>query len=540
MPKMTYHNISPDSLSIISPSRRWGEKVRLVGQLCNPSFPRRDKSGSAPFGEREVRKSLRRCFIHTIILISVFVFTSCMIGPDYQRPTVDIPSTWRFQEKEVKDLANTVWWEQFSDPVLNALVQTALQENMDLRIATARVEEFFGRYFSTRGNQFPLVGAGGSASRERSTGKGPIPVPSGVDNTFNYYEAFLSGSWEIDFWGRLRRASESARAELFSTEEARRTVILTLISAVARTYVDILALDKQLEITRLTTQSRKETRDLFKLRFERGIISEVDLSQAESEYEDALARIPDLERAIGQSENALSILLGRNPGTTPRGLSIDTLALPAVPSGLPSELLERRPDIRQAEQVLVAANARIGVAKAAYFPTISLTGSLGSVSTDLSDLFSGASKVYSYGVPLTIPIFSAGRIGGDVIAAETVQQQALYRYQQVIQQSFREMDDALIDHIKSGQRLEALGRQLKALQNYARLARLRYNEGYTSYLEVLDAERSLFNVEISFIGSQNSLFRSLIDIYKSMGGGWVAKAEDEITIQPVMEAGFIP
>jgi outer membrane protein, multidrug efflux system len=475
-----------------------------------------------------------------LALISVFLLTGCMLGPDYKRPTVDVPDTWRFQEKEAFDLANTAWWEQFRDPVLNGLIQVALKENKDLRIATLRVEEFFGRYFSTRGDQFPLVGGGGSASRERATERGPTPIPAGMDNPFDFYQAFLGGSWELDFWGRLRRASESARAELFSTEEARRTVILTLVSAVATSYVDIRALDKQLEITRQTAQSRKDTRDLFQLRFDKGVISEVDLSQAESEYQDALARIPDLERAIGQTENALSVLLGRNPGPIPRGLTIDALALPAVPSGLPSELLERRPDILQAEQVLVAANARIGVAKAAYFPVISLTGSLGTVSTDLSDLFSGPSKVWSFGVPFTIPIFTAGRIGGEVTAAEAGQQQALYSYQRAIQQAFREMEDALIDRSKTGQRVDALNRQLNALRNYARLARLRYDGGYTSYLEVLDAERSLFNVEISYTGSRNTLFRSLINIYKSMGGGWVAKAEDGVGAQPVKEAGFFP
>jgi len=492
------------------------------------------------FSEKGERIELKRHLAPVLVLLSAFIFTGCMMGPDYKRPVVEVPTTWRFQENEAEDLANIAWWEAFNDPVLNGLIQTALRENKDLRIATARVEEFFGRYFSARGDQFPLIGGGVSASRERMSEKGYTPVPSGVDSTFSFYEAFLSGSWEIDFWGRLRRASESARAELFSAEEGRRTVVLTLVSAVAGAYVDILALDRQLEITVRTAQSRKHTRDLFQLRFSKGIISEVDLSQAESEYEDALARIPDIERAIAQSENALSVLLGRNPGPISRGLTIDALALPAVPSGLPSTLLERRPDIRQAEQALVAANARIGAAKAAYFPTISLTGSLGSLSTDLSDLFTGAASAWSFGIPVTVPLFTAGRIGGEVKAAEAGQQQALERYRQVIQEAFREMEDALIDRTKSAQRLDALGRQLDALRNYARLARLRYDGGYTSYLEVLDAERTLFNVEISHTVSRKTLFASLISIYKSMGGGWVEKAEDTIPAKPVMEAGFFP
>ena len=480
---------------------------------------------------------MRRMLIVCTIVIWV---VGCMVGPDYKRPSVDTPANWRFEDKEARDLANTAWWEQFNDPVLNGLVATALKENKDLLIATARVEEFFGRYFSTRGEQFPLIGGGGSASREEMTKKGPTPIPAGVDRTYNFYEGFLFGTWEIDFWGRYRRASEAAKAELFSTEEARRTVALTLVSAVATVYVDIRALDKQLEITQSTAKTRKDTLDLFQLRFDKGIISEVDLSQAEAEYQDAMARIPDIERAIGQRENALSVLLGRNPGTIPRGLTIDELILPAVPAGVPSDLLERRPDIRRAEQTLVAANARIGVAKSLYFPTISLTGALGTVSTSLSDLFTNPSRTWNFGASANIPIFTAGRIGGEVRASEALEKQALYGYQQAIQNGFREVEDALIDHSKSKQRLDALERQVRALQNYARLARMRYDEGYTSYLEVLDAERSLFNVELTHTGSQNNLFRSLINIYKSMGGGWVEMAEAAEKTQPVKEAGFIP
>jgi outer membrane protein, multidrug efflux system len=473
--------------------------------------------------------------------ICLALLSGCMtVGPDYQRPAVDTPTAWRFEEKEVRDLANTAWWEQFNDPVLNGLVETALKENKDLRIATARVEEFFGRYFSTRGDQYPLAGGGAGASRERVTEKGPTPIPPGVDTTFDYYEAFLSGSWELDFWGKYRRATEAARAELLSTEEARRTVVLTLVSAVAGTYVDISALDKQLQITQRTVETRRQTRELFQLRFDKGIISEVDLSQAEAEYQDALARLPDIELAIARAENALSVLLGRNPGSIPRGLTIDALILPQVPFGLPSDLLQRRPDIRAAEQALVAANAQIGVAKSLYFPTISLTGALGTVSTDLSDLFTGSSKVWSFGVPLTVPLFTAGRIGGEVKGAEAFQQQALYSYLQTVQNGFREVDDALVDRAKSRQRLQILTRQLDALKNYARLANMRYDEGVTSYLEVLDAERSLFTVELSQTTAQNAVFRSLINIYKAMGGGWVDTAEAAVTSQPVMEAGFIP
>jgi len=478
----------------------------------------------------------------TRILCGVILalLTGCMtVGPDYKRPAIDTPAAWRFEEKEVRDLANTAWWQQFKDPVLDRLVSQALQENKDLLIATARIEEFFGRYISTRGDQFPSAAGNADAFRQRLSEKG-FSRFDGSDNPYNQYEAILGASWEIDFWGKFRRATEATRAELIGTEEARRTVVLTLVSAVAAAYLDIRALDKQLEITQRTADSRRGTLELFELRFQNGIISEVDLSQAESEYEDALARLPDIERAIGQTENALSVLLGRNPGPIPRGLPLDALFLPAVPAGVPSGLLERRPDILRAEQTLIAANARIGVAKSLYFPTISLTGAFGTVSTDLSSLFTASSKTWNFGVPVSVPLFTAGRIGGEVKAAEALQQQALYGYQQTIQNAFREVDDALLDRGKSGQRLDALSRQLKALRNYARLARMRYDEGYTSFLEVLDAERSLFNVELAHTASQNVLFRSLINIYKSMGGGWVDQAEQGIPAQPVMEAGFIP
>jgi multidrug efflux system outer membrane protein len=479
---------------------------------------------------------LKRILACTLFL----ALTGCVtVGPDYKRPAVTAPPAYRFEEKEVRDLANAAWWEQFNDPVLNGLVGTALEQNLDLRIATARIEEFFGRYFSTRGDQFPSAGASGDAFRQRLSEKG-FSRFDGKDNPYNQYETLLNAGWEIDFWGKFRRATEAARAELLGTEEGRRTVVLTLVGSVAAAYVDIRALDKQLTITRSTAESRKATLDLFQQRFDNGIISEVDLSQAESEYEDALARIPDIERAIGQTENALSVLLGRAPGPIPRGLPIDELRLPAVPAGVPSDLLERRPDILQAEQALVAANARIGVAKSLYFPTISLTGAFGTVSTELSSLFTASSRTWNLGVPVSVPLFTAGRIGGEVKATEAAQQQAVQAYQLAILNAFREVEDALLDRGKSGQRLEALGRQLKALRNYSRLARMRYDEGYTSYLEVLDADRSLFNVELLHTTGQNTLLRSAITIYKSMGGGWVTATDEGLPAQPVMEAGFVP
>ncbi len=452
----------------------------------------------------------------------------CMVGPDYKRPTLDMPKSWRFEDAAAIDTANTAWWGQFDDPVLNDLIQIALQENKDAKIAAARVEQFLGQYGTTRAALFPQVGAGASASRQRAsqvTGPTPLENFSNANPTFSNYEIYLNANWEIDLWGKLRRANEAARADLLSSEDARRAVVLTLVSSVANSYVNLRDLDKQYEIAKQTAGVREESYKLFKLRFEGGIISELELSQVKSEYEEALSRIPVYEKLIAQQENALSVLLGRNPGPIPRGKSVDELVLPGIPAGLPSDLLANRPDIRQAEENLMSANANIGVAKAQYFPTISLTGILGFASNDLSKLFTSAGGAWAFGVPVTAPIFTAGAIAGQVKAAEAVQQQLLIRYQQAIQTAFREVDDALVDQKRSREQLEAQGQQVGTLRQYARIARLRFDEGYTSYLEVLDAERSLFNAQLSYAQTQGTIFQSLVNVYKAMGGGWVVEAD---------------
>ena len=464
---------------------------------------------------------MRNVIISSLLAVTLF---GCMIGPSYQRPSVETPTSWRFEEKKAKEVANTTWWKQFDDPVLNELIQIALEENKDAKIAAARVEEFMGRYRTTRASLLPQVGAGASAGRSRVTGKGPSPL-DGTVNPANDFQVFLNANWEIDLWGKLRRATEAARADLLSTEEARRAIILTLVTSVASAYVNLRDLDTQLEIAKRTAKSREESYNLFKIRFRGGVISELELNQVKSEYEQALSTIPLIEKTIAQQENVLSVLLGRNSGPIPRGKTINELALPAVPAGLPSDLLANRPDIGQAEEDLIAANARIGVAKSLYFPTISLTGLFGFASTDLSNLFSGPAKVWSFAAPLTAPIFTGGAIRGQVKSAEAVQQQALVRYQQFIQTAFREVEDALVDQKRSREQLEIQSQQVLTLRNYARIARLRFDNGYTSYIEVLDAERSLFNAELSQAQTKGVLFQALVNLYKAMGGGWVVEAD---------------
>lgn len=462
-----------------------------------------------------------------LILLAVLSLCGCMMGPNYRRPEVDSPQTWRFGDEKAKDVANTVWWEQFGDPVLNDLIQTALKENKDVKIAAARVEQFIGQYGTTRAALFPQVGSGAGYGRQRvSELTGPSPLEdTGTNPTFNSSELFLNVNWEIDIWGKLRRATEAARANILSTDEARRTVVLTLVSAVANSYINLSDLDKQLELTRKAAQSYKESYDIFKLRFEHGVVSEIEVSQSKSQYEQALSNIPFYEKLISQQENALSVLLGRNPGPIARGKTVDELMLPAVPAGLPSDILANRPDIRRAEQDLISANANIGVAKALYFPTVSLTGLLGLASNDLSDLFKGPAKTWSWAVPVTAPIFTAGAIAGQVKSAEAVQQQALLTYQQSIQTAFREVEDSLVDQRRTREQLEALALQVGSLRDYAHLSWLRYDNGYTSYLEVLDAQSRLYSAELAHAQAQGVLFQALVNLYKAMGGGWVVTAE---------------
>jgi len=459
------------------------------------------------------------------LLVSLLALLAggCMVGPDYVRPPVDAPAAWRLNEKDIKGLANTAWWEQFGDPVLNDLVATALRENRDLMIATARIDEFAGRYGFVRSGLFPQVGAGYEVSRQRN-----IPFGATQPSTYNSYSAVLNAGWEIDIWGRIRRQTEAANAQLLASEEGRNGVVLSLIGSVAGAYINLRNLDRQLEIARATAKSRGESYELFNLRFEGGVISLLELSQNKSQYEEALASIPPLEKAIAQQENGLSVLLGRNPGPIVRGKDIDQLLLPAIPAGLPSDLLERRPDIRRAEQNLITANALIGAARAAYFPTISLTGLFGYASPSLSSLFDGPSKVWQYAAPITMPIFTAGAIAGQVQAAEAVQQQALFGYQKAIQEAFREVDDALVSQDRAREQLLAQRRQVEALQQYASTARLRYDNGYTSFIEVLDAERSLFNVQLQYTQTHQVQLQAMINLYLAMGGGWVVEAEKAV------------
>jgi multidrug efflux system outer membrane protein len=346
-----------------------------------------------------------------------------------------------------------------------------------------------------------------------------------VPNPQSAYQALASASWEIDLWGRIRRLSESAQATLFATEQARRCVVLSLVSTVASSYLQLRALDDQIEISRRTLAAYAESVRLFELQFRYGVINQMTVEQARSQYEAAAAQIPQLESQAVQLENALSILLGRNPGPIQRGKPLVELALPAVPAGLPSDMLERRPDIAQAEQLLIAANARIGAARAQYFPSISLTGTFGGASAELSNLFSGPARVWSFAGALAGPIFTGGAVAGTVAQAEAAQKAAILGYELAIQSAFADVENALVSRAKTDEQLQAQERLVKSLSEYERLARLQYVGGYTPYLTVLNAQQQLFPAELSYAQIRAQNLNALVGLYKSMGGGWIVEAE---------------
>lgn len=482
--------------------------------------------------------SLSRIAALSLVLL---LLAGCTIGQDYVRPAVDSPGGWRVDYGAAAETANTRWWELFGDPVLNGLIDTALRENKDVRIAAARVEEFAARVDIFRSGFYPQIGYDGEGSRNRVSRE--AYGGTGVnERKYNNYSISANLGWELDLWGRIRRSTEAARAELLAQEENRRAVILSLVSAVATSYVTLRQLDRQLEVARETLETRSESLDLFRLKFRGGVVSELEVAQVRTEYEQAAAAIPPLELQIALTENALSVLLGHNPEDMPRGRSIDELVLPGVPAGVPSQLLERRPDIRAAEQELIAADARIDVARAQYFPTISLTGLFGYASDALSDLLQNSANIWSIGGSALGPIFTGGRISAQVRASEAVQRQALVGYLQSIQTAFREVDDALVSVQKAREQLVAEGRRVKALDDYARLAMLRYDEGYASYIEVLDAQRFLFDAELQYVAVQGDVYASLVSAYKAMGGGWVVEAQrdaDEADF-PAMQTGTQP
>ncbi|MGL6110422.1 MAG: efflux transporter outer membrane subunit [Rubrivivax sp.] len=445
----------------------------------------------------------------------------CTVGPNYVRPTVETPPAWRIDYPKAADVANLKWWEQFGDPVLNNLVETALRDNRDLRIAAARVDQFIGALTSTGSQLYPQIGYGADTSRARASAVGQPPLPPGANPYFSLYSVSLGASWQTDLFGRVRRQTEAAQAQVYASEQGQRGVVLTLVSGVAASYIVLRSLDRQLEIAQRTARNFQDTLRIFDLRFRSGLVAKTELTQIRSQVQQALAAIPAFEQAIAAQENLISILLGRNPGPIPRGRTIDELVAPLIPGDLPATLLQRRPDILQAEQNLVAANANIGAARALYYPNLSLNAALASTATVFSSLLSGPAAAGLIGASLTGPIFTFGAIEGQVASAEAGERAALAGYQQTVLNAFRETNDALTGSQKKQQEFTVQRERVVALREFARLSRLRFDKGVSGYLEVLVAENELFAAEIASVSLQAARYTQLVNVYQAMGGGWV-------------------
>lgn len=464
---------------------------------------------------------------HAYTWLVLIALTGCTLGPDYQRPHVVVPISWRVNFDKASGLADAGWWERLGDPGLNDMIKIALENNKDLRIATYRVEEFNARLRIAGSASYPQLGYTASGGREQFSEQRAIPLRKDTDRWNGAYELNTTIAWELDIWGRIRRSDEAARAELLSVEDNRRAVVQTVVTDVATGYVKLLSLDKELETSRKTLKSRKESLRLSESRYRDGAISALELAQARSAYEEAAAEIPVKEREIALLENSMSLLLGRNPGPIMRDRSLDTLATPSVPQGIPSDILRRRPDIREAEQNLIAANAQIGIAEAMYFPSVSLTGVYGYASSELNELLEEPSSFGSIGVVAARPIFAWDRISGEIDARKAKQKELVVNYRRTIQTAFREVEDALVSRKKFDEQAAIEKKKVNALKNYAALAQKRYDGGYSSYLEVLDAERRLYNAEIALAQARRDKFVALIDIYRAMGGAWQVVAKKD-------------
>jgi len=465
---------------------------------------------------------MKRCLRFLLVAASMIIVASCAMGPDYERPEVPVPATFQAEAVPGASFANLEWWDLFDDPELTGLIKTALINNKELAIAMARIEEARASLGFVRADQFPNLGAGAGATRG-NTILG-APEPGSINETF-VLAANLS--FEVDLWGKLRRSTEAARAELLATVEARNVVTITLIADVASIYLLLLDLDARVEIARRTEETRQDSLHIIEARFDKGTVPLIDVNQAQIELADATAELAALQRQRSLAENSLSVLLGRNPGPVARGQQgvASTLSIPEIPVGLPSELLERRPDVRQASQQLAAQTARIGVAEALRFPSLSLTGTLGLASNDLSGFLSSSNKVWGISADLLGPVFDAGRNKSRVEAERAKTEQLLNNYQLTVLRSFQEVEDSLVEIRTYRMEAEARETQVSAAESATRLSRARYDGGVTSYLEVLESERSLFRAELLASSTRREQVVSIVSLYKALGGGWATEEE---------------
>src|SRR5690242_1691833 len=468
--------------------------------------------------------SLHHSITPTLRLLAAAVWlTGCIVGSDYTRPSMEIPPQFRAATtSDPESVADLKWFELFQDEHLKELIRVALVQNYDLRDAIARVDEARANLGITRSNQFPQLGFGSDVPSRELSRQGAVTVPEGANRQRTYGEVFLSlFSYEVDIWGRLRRATESAQAQLLATDWNRKEVIRTLISDVATGYFDLLELDMELDIAKNTFTTREASLGLLKTQLQGGVGTLLDVRQGEQLVYTAGEVIPGTQRLIEETENTISLLLGKSPGPVIRGtLMAAQQTPPEVAAGLTSALLERRPDIQEAEQILVAANANIGVAKAAYFPSITLTGEFGFQSTALASLFSGSRRIWSFVPQLTQPIFTAGRLGSQVEQAEAQQRRALAQYEKAIQTAFTDVSNALIQYQKIREIRAYRESLVTALEDRKRLAYMRFRGGVDTMLNALNSDQDLFVAELNLAQARRDELLSLVQVYKALGGGW--------------------
>ena len=472
-------------------------------------------------GNRRSRPRVSRFAVLIVAAFTVAPLAGCMVGPHYHKPAVQTPAAFRTlapdaqARVQVSSYGDLPWWEAFHDPRLQELIRTGLKQNYDLRLAAERINSARAQLAVTRSRLFPQVAGNGDFN-------------GGKDWTTQTNSNFLTltadAAFQLDLFGKLRRATEASRAELLATEDAKQTVILTLVSDIAADYYTLLQLDLQLQITRETVKTQTDSVRLTNFRLNNGVATKLDVLQAQQVLDTADAQVPDLERLIAQEENAISILIGEYPEGLRRGLPLVEQSLPPdVPPGLPSALMERRPDIREAEQLLVATNARIGVAKAEFFPQIALTGSGGGAfgrSSAFSSLMDSHLGIWSYGAQVSQPVFTGGALRGNLHLAQSENKQALIVYQQTIQRAFGDVSDALIGYQKNREVRVRQQRTVADLLETVRISNIRYTGGTTTYLEVLDGQRSLYSAELTLAAARGDEYRSLVQLYKALGGGW--------------------
>jgi len=504
-----------------------------LSQPARPSTPHR----KSPWGTNSGQINLEHPSARSIGLrasLLALVLAGCAVGPDYQRPAFDLPSSWSAVQADgtetarAADTAGERWWLLYADPVLDRLIDDALQHNADAAVAAARVLEARAVSGLTDADLYPSVSAGLSGNRTQSSLRGTFPV-QGVPRIQNSYRATLDASYELDLWGKYRRASEASRAELFAAESARDALFLSLTAQVAQQYFALIAADAQTALTQQTLASRDETLTLFAQRRDAGMLSEYDLRQAEAEQAATRSQLAGLRQAQDRIESALAVLLGRSPrevmdGRIERG-SPPVLTELVVPAGLPSDLLLRRPDLKEAEQRLIAANARIGNARAQYFPSVGLTAYLGGESVEFSQLFSGPAGIFQFAAAITQPIWNVGRIRASVEASEARRDQALAQYQKAVASAFKDLRDALAEQNAARETLDAESARAGALEKALESAKQRFDAGIASRLDVLDVERNLLNAELARIDSERARKAALADLFKALGGGWPGKTD---------------